>query len=219
METTYIVLLSIFAAFVVFSWLSVKRHEKHDRVLFAFCDLRRELMAFLRERALANMPLPPPLRQEQTTSAQNMSLAEIEALLPSSPAMQMRALSAVLPPAEMKSALFLLNNLNGIIRHYNHHKAKMFNLREIKIAVKKDARKCQKIRQQALAQLKALPQNSPVHGMYEKFGFIALNSLFVYTPFLRVEVITRLLLGGIAKQINAMREEWQKERQSRRQYA
>jgi hypothetical protein len=219
METTYIVLLSIFAAFVVFSWLSVKRHEKHDRALFAFCDLRRELMAFLRERALAHIPPPPPLQQKQAASAQNMSLAEIEALLPSSLSMQTGALSAILPPAEMKASLTLLNGLNEIINSYNHHKAKMFNLREIKNAIQKDARKCQEIRRQVSAQLEALPKNSPVHGMYVKFGFIALNSLFVYTPFLRVEVITRLLLGGIAKQINAMREEWQKERQSRRQYA
>ena len=50
MSIVFIGGILITITFAMFSYLNVRRHEKHDRVLFAFCQIRRDLMAELRER-------------------------------------------------------------------------------------------------------------------------------------------------------------------------
>jgi len=50
MNNLHIFLLIITFIFVICSYLSVKKHQKHDSVLFMFCQIRRNLMQELRER-------------------------------------------------------------------------------------------------------------------------------------------------------------------------
>lgn len=50
MSIVFIGGILIVIAFAMSSYFSVKSHEKHDRVLFAFCQIRRDLMAELREQ-------------------------------------------------------------------------------------------------------------------------------------------------------------------------
>ncbi len=57
MSVVFIAGILISFAFAVSSYLGVKRHEKHDRVLFAFCQIRRDLMKELRERFDSLTPL------------------------------------------------------------------------------------------------------------------------------------------------------------------
>lgn len=46
----FIVGILVVAIFTLASYVDIKRHERHDRVLFRFCQIRRDLMAELRAR-------------------------------------------------------------------------------------------------------------------------------------------------------------------------
>lgn len=48
------ILFLMFIALALYCWLSLRRVSKHDRVLFPLCQLRRDLMRFLRVNATAN---------------------------------------------------------------------------------------------------------------------------------------------------------------------
>ncbi len=59
------ILMLAFIAYAVYCVLSLRRIQKHDRVLFPLCRLRRDIMAFLRKHVFAN---PGALSQQDYTA-------------------------------------------------------------------------------------------------------------------------------------------------------
>lgn len=168
MSVIFILGIMISAAFAVSSYYSVKKHQKHDYVLFRFCQIRRDLMEELRGRF------------------------------------------DTLTPCEYEAAEFLLSALNGIIRHYHNHKITMFNLRKMRRIVESDLQCHQKVREDVKQQLSRVPSDTKISVLYNDFFRAATVAFLSYTPFIRCEIILRLLWAEGAKQIAQIRHEREK---------
>lgn len=166
MSAVFVLGILVVGAFAVSSYINVKKHEKHDRVLFRFCQIRRDLMKDLRDR------------YDTTLSRQ-----------------------------EWQAANFLLEILNGVIQHYHSHKTTMFNLRKVRLMIKSDLQRYQDTQQKIKARLSEVPKNTKVYELYGDFSRASLQSFFTYTPFIRTEILLRLLVGEVAEQIVRIKRE------------
>ena len=163
MSVVFIAGIVIVAIFAAASYAAVRRHEKHDRVLFMFCQLRRDLMA------------------------------------------EMRASHDSVSPPEFESSMLLLGALGGIIGHYRRHKTVMFNLRKMRRLVERDLARYRGVQRKVQTHLAAAPPRIAV--LYEEFSRAAAVAFVAYTPFIRTEILCRLLWADLAKPIAAIRRE------------
>ncbi|WOV91930.1 MAG: hypothetical protein R1F54_04700 [Candidatus Zeuxoniibacter abyssi] len=168
MSAVSILGILVVGAFLLASLIAIK---KHDRVLFRFCQIRRDLMKDLRDRY-------------DTTLNQQ----------------------------EWQAAKFLLEKLNGVIQHYHSHKTTMFNLRKVRQMIKSDLQKYKETQQEIKARLPEVPKDTKVYELYGDFARASWQSFFTYTPFIRTEIILRLLFGGVAEQIVRIKRENLEER-------
>ncbi|MGU9952070.1 MAG: hypothetical protein ACNYPH_07245 [Gammaproteobacteria bacterium WSBS_2016_MAG_OTU1] len=105
---------------------------------------------------------------------------------------------------DFEAARFLSRMLDNIDLHYKHHKTTMFNLRKMRQRIEQDLECYEEIRKQVREQL---PTDPKIAALYDDFNRAATNALLAYTPFIRTEIILRLLLGDIAGKITKIREE------------
>ena len=156
-----------FACFMLACAISVKKHAKHDRVLFAFSRLQSAVT----KEMLARFDSDELTRQE------------------------------------FESMRFLSTMLDNITAHYNRHKTTMFNLRKMRHIIAQDLQHYEDIRQQMRVRLAEVPADTKIVALYDDFSRAATDAFLAYTPFIRTEIILRLLLGDIATKITAIRQE------------
>ena len=167
MSIAFIAGILVTLAFAASLGVHLKRCEKHDRILFRFCQLRRDLMARLRERANS------------------------------------------MPQRELESADFLLNALSGVIRHYHGGKTTMFNVRKMRRLIDRNLDHYHAVEREVRARL--ADTSADIRPFYEEFSRSLLAAFVAYTPFIRTEIVFRLIFqllwGDIAGQIAAIRRE------------
>ena len=166
MSTIFIVVILITALFAVASYVNVKKHEKHDCVLFRFCQIRRDLMKDLRDRYDTTLTLQ-----------------------------------------EWQAAQFLLKNINGIIQHYYSHRATMFNLRKVRQMIESDLKIYQNTQLEISKHRSELPKETEIWRLYKNFANACFQSFIAYTPFIRLEIVLRLLANDVAEQIVKIKKE------------
>ncbi len=105
---------------------------------------------------------------------------------------------------DFEAAQFLSKMLDNIALHYDRHKTTMFNLRKMQRMIEQDLERYEEIRKQVREQF---PADTKIAALYDDFNRAATNALLAYTPFIRTEIILRLLLGDIAGKIIKIREE------------
>ncbi len=108
---------------------------------------------------------------------------------------------------DFEAVRFLSRMLDNIDLHYKHHKTTMFSLRKMRRRIEQDLECYEEIRKQVREQLTELPADPKIAALYDDFNRAATNALLAYTPFMRTEIILRLLLGDIAGKIIKIREE------------
>ena len=64
------ILFMCFSVFFVFSWIDIRRVDKHDGVLFPLCQLRRDMMRFLYDNVFVK---PNALSHEEYVSIRRLS--------------------------------------------------------------------------------------------------------------------------------------------------
>lgn len=108
---------------------------------------------------------------------------------------------------EEEAAHFLLTMVSKIIIYYCTHKTEMFNIREVRRAIEKDLRHYKKSQDMVRARLADLPDTPVIRKAYTDFIIALANAFLANTPFIRTEIVLRLLRRDLAKQIaNARRE-------------
>ena len=162
MNIVFIAGILVVLAFAAESRVSAKRVEKHDRVLFRFCQIRRDLMAELRARYDS------------------------------------------ISPQEFHAAEFLLESLDGVIRHYHRHKTTTFNLRKMRRMIEEDLSQYRAAMRAAEEHLSAAPPGK-IAELYADFARAGAEAFIAYTPFIRTEFILRLLWADLADQIAQIR--------------
>lgn len=110
----------------------------------------------------------------------------------------------VLSPAEVDAAKFLLRLLDGISRHYNRHKTTMFNLRKMRRIIERDLAHYRKMERETAARLAQVPAGRMTE-LYADFARAGAEAFVAYTPFMRTEIILRLLWADLAEQIAPIR--------------
>ena len=167
MSILFIVGIFIIAVFAAVSFVSIKKHEKHDRVLFSFSRLQSAVMKEILARH----------------DAETLTRKQYEA------------------------AKFLLDMLDDIARHYDTHKTTMFNLRKMRRMVEQDLERFNEMQRQVDARLAEIPADAKIRGLYVDFARAAADAFLAYTPFIRTEIILRLLWSDIAEQVANIRRE------------
>lgn len=134
------------------TWLHLRKMRQNDRVLFQFCDFRRELMGFMR-----------------TDQVYNLS------------------------PESYATFRMLLDTTNLTVHHF-HDLRPAFNLRRMWRAMREMAGQMSQQEAQALdAAANAHPQVAYfTHRMLTCWA----TAFFAYTPFLRHEILLKLLHQG-----------------------
>lgn len=115
--------------------------------------------------------------------------------------------SSVLSPQEIVAARFLQRNLDAMILHYDQHKAEMFNLRKMRRMVKQDLEYYSEIKREVDAHLSEEAMSGKMAELYADFARASASAFVVYTPFIRTEIILRLLWADLAKPIAQIRRE------------
>ena len=115
--------------------------------------------------------------------------------------------SSVLSPQEIAAARFLQRNLDAMILHYDQHKAEMFNLRKMRRMVKQDLEYYSEIKREVDAHLSEEAMSGKMAELYADFARASALAFVVYTPFIRTEIILRLLWADLAKPIAQIRRE------------
>lgn len=110
---------------------------------------------------------------------------------------------------EDDAARFLLQMVNGIISHYHPHKAALFNLRTIRRAIEKDLRRYRQIQAKVRGQIADLPDNDKIRKAYRDFVIATTTAYVANTPFIRTEVVMRILGRGLAEQVKTARHDSQ----------
>ena len=153
--------------FAMVSFISVKRHEKHDRILFSFSRLQSAVM----KEVLA------------------------------------RHDSGELTRKQYEASKFLMDMLDDVSRHYDTHKTTMFNLRKMRRMVEQDLARYEETNREMRNRLAEISSDAKIFALYEEFSRAAAQAFLAYTPFIRTEIILRLLLGDIAQKISQIRSE------------
>lgn len=112
-------------------------------------------------------------------------------------------------PDEDAAARFLLTTVNGVIRHYHSHKTALFNLRAIRRAIEKDLRRYRQIQAKVRAQIADLPDNAKIRKAYCDFVIATTDAYVANTPFIRTEIVLRLLGRSLAEQVKTARRDSQ----------
>ncbi|MBE8158563.1 MAG: hypothetical protein HAW59_04135 [Betaproteobacteria bacterium] len=157
----------IVAAYAVAVWFTVRRHQKHDRVLFSFSRLQSAVMKEILARH----------------DAETLTRKQYEA------------------------AKFLMDMLDVIALHYDRHKTTMFNLRKMRRFVAEDLACYEETEEKVRAHFAEISADEKIAALYGEFSRAAARAFLAYTPFIRTEIILRLLLGDAAKQIAQIRRE------------
>ena len=108
---------------------------------------------------------------------------------------------------EYESARFLLTMLNQIITYYNDHSTVMFNLRLMRRIVEKDMKHYQEVQQKVREKMLTFPDNTNIAKLYAEFAQISAAAFLLHTPFIRTEIILRLLWRDVAEQVAKAKQE------------
>lgn len=108
---------------------------------------------------------------------------------------------------EDASARFLLAMTNGIIRHYHSHRTVLFDIRKVRRIIEKDLRRYRKTQEMVRAQIEDMPDNRKIRDAYADFVRATTDAFVANTPFVREEIILRLIWRDLAKQIASARHE------------
>ena len=108
--------------------------------------------------------------------------------------------------AEKDAAKFLLKSLDGISTHYDRHKTEIFNLRKMRRMVEQDLAHYREIKHEVSAHLSEVPSGKMAE-LYADFGRTTAEAFVAYTPFIRMEIVFRLLWADLAKPIAQIRRE------------
>ena len=149
-----ILMLVIFILFTLFEVIYLKRIQKHDRYIFEFCDLRRDMITYLYEE------------RNDLSRADYVQLREI------------------------------LKTNNVTIHKYKDNKHTMFNFRRfidrLRVIENKKSR--------TVSESQVLPE---VKEFQVRLVHIVFNAFLAYTPFLKSEVIIKVLYFITSKAVRA----------------
>lgn len=108
---------------------------------------------------------------------------------------------------QYESAKFLMDTLDVIALHYDRHKTAMFNLRNMRRIMEEDLARYEETAQKIRTRLPEISSDEKIAALYAEFSRALARAFLAYTPFIRTEIILRLLLGDAAKRIAKIRRE------------
>lgn len=149
-----ILILVIIILFTLFEFIYLKNIQKHDRYIFEFCDLRRDIITYLYEE------------RNRLSRADYIQLREI------------------------------LDTNNTTIHNYKENKYTMFNFRRFIDKL----RTIENDRSGKVNESKVLPE---IKDFQVRLVHIIFNAFIAYTPFLKSEVILKVLYFVTSKAVKA----------------
>lgn len=172
----FVILTTILAVFTAVARYNLWLHERHDCVLFAFSRMQSAISQELHSH------YDIFFRHHETGKGPR----------------------GVLSPEEIAAAKFLPRLLDDISLHYDRHKTTMFNLRKMRRMIEQDLKQYREVEREVQARLQSVPPGR-VADLYAEFSQAAAKAFVAYTPFIRAEVILRLLWADLAEQIAPIR--------------
>ena len=155
----YLLLLPVLLiqVFYIIKFLQLR---KHDKYLFDLCQLRREVLAYLRKN------------YKTITKTDYRAMRE------------------------------LIDGLELVIHNYNDYKTVIFNYRRFVKYTKKT--------ESATKSSQITTKNKTILKFRQQFTHIVIGTFFAYTPLLRSEIITKVLLNVFGKYLRKRSNEFYK---------